>query len=284
MDWITAGAIMFIGSVLLYLTLRKNQLKGIPNSASNLIGFFAVPASFFLIIGILEGSQFYLQPYLIIIIFLTALFCAYLGNLLSLRSIKDAPNPGYSLVISKSYVVFTSTVAIVLFGSTLTWLTSLGIIFIVAFSLLIVIDKKKEKKGKSDWLITSIGAFFAWGVLALVGKYITVQGVAPAVYLFYISTFVSVFIFIEMQLSKTKMPANKDLLLLLIMGIFATVFNLFQIIGYQLAPNPGYISAVNAASISVLTILSAYFFKDELTARKLIGVFGVIVGLIMVIL
>jgi uncharacterized membrane protein len=68
------------------------------------------------------------------------------------------------------------------------------------------------------------------------------------------------------------------------MGITSTLFNLFMQIGYIYSPNPGYINAANASSISLLTLLSAYFFKDELNSRKVIGVIGVTAGLVLLFL
>ena len=52
----------------------------------------------------------------------------------------------------------------------------------------------------------------------------------------------------------------------------------------QLASNPGYISAVNVASISLLTVLYRVFFKDTLTLKKMLGVIGILIGLIILFL
>ena len=64
-------------------------------------------------------------------------------------------------------------------------------------------------------------------------------------------------------------------------GVFASSFNYFMQVGFNLAPNVGYVNAANASSISLLTLLSAYFFKDDLNNRKLIGIIGVTAGLIL---
>ncbi|OGM20950.1 hypothetical protein A2771_04335 [Candidatus Woesebacteria bacterium RIFCSPHIGHO2_01_FULL_38_26b] len=67
-------------------------------------------------------------------------------------------------------------------------------------------------------------------------------------------------------------------------GVFASSFNYFMQVGFNLAPNVGYVNAANASSISLLTLLSAYFFKDDLNKRKLIGIFGVTAGLMLLFL
>ena len=64
-------------------------------------------------------------------------------------------------------------------------------------------------------------------------------------------------------------------------GIPASVFNFCLIQGYLVSPNPGYISAVNVASISLLTVLYKVFFKDTLTLKKMLGVIGILIGLII---
>ena len=54
--------------------------------------------------------------------------------------------------------------------------------------------------------------------------------------------------------------------------------------GYQIAPNVGYVNAVNAASIAGVAVLASIFFKDELTRRKLLGILGVTVGLLLLLI
>lgn len=67
-------------------------------------------------------------------------------------------------------------------------------------------------------------------------------------------------------------------------GVFATSFNYFMQVGFDLAPNVGYVNAANAASISLLTLMSALLFKDDLSLRKIIGIIGVTVGLFVLFL
>ena len=69
------------------------------------------------------------------------------------------------------------------------------------------------------------------------------------------------------------------MLVLLAVGLLGASFNYFMQVGFTLAPNVGYVNAANAASISLLSIMSAVIFKDELTLKKMIGIAGVTVGL-----
>ena len=68
------------------------------------------------------------------------------------------------------------------------------------------------------------------------------------------------------------------------MGIFGASFNYFMQVAFNLAPNVGYVNATNAASISLLTLMSALIFKDELTPKKMIGIFGVTAGLLLLLI
>jgi len=67
-------------------------------------------------------------------------------------------------------------------------------------------------------------------------------------------------------------------------GIFSTSFNYFMQVGFDLAPNVGYVNATNAASISLLTLMSAILFKDDLSLKKMAGIAGVTIGLFILFL
>lgn len=282
MNWIVASAIVFITSVISYLLVRKVQLNKVPNIYTNL-AMFLLPTPFLFFINLYLKLSFSLSLNLFFLIFLTGILFSYLGSLFSLEGIKQAPNPGYSLIISKSYVVLTSILAIFIFNSPLTITNILAIALIVGFSALIVIDKNSSTKlYKNTWIFYTLGAFFCWGFMALVSKYILDQGIPVTVYLFYLLIIASSAFLLQALIKREKFKFRKeDLIALLIAGISSSIFNFALQLGYLYAPNPGYINAVNAASISALTLASAYFFKDELSFKKLIGVFGVLIGLFL---
>jgi uncharacterized membrane protein len=78
-----------------------------------------------------------------------------------------------------------------------------------------------------------------------------------------------------------KTVSKNQLITLLLIGVFGASFNYFMQIAFSLAPNVGYVNAANAASISLLTLMSSIFFKDELTPKKTIGILGVTAGLLL---
>ena len=190
------------------------------------------------------------------------------------------------MVISKSYVVYTTFISIVLFGSSITWEKLVAIGLIVGFSALIIIDRKSIRKSfKASWLPLAIGAFFCWGSLTLVARYLSNQGVNVYVYLTYMHIIVTSCILVESYRHKIQWSlAIKHVWILIAIGIGSALFNTFMFLAIAKAPNVGYVNAINASSISAVTVLSILFFKDEFSIRKLIGVFGVIGGLLLLLI
>jgi drug/metabolite transporter (DMT)-like permease len=279
MDWIAACMLMFVFSVLTYLSVRKSTLLNTPTQLNNL-AMFLIPFFIYVSIVIITRERIGITWYQFWIILVSAIFFSYLGNMLSLKSMEYAANPGYSLILSKSYVVFTTLASILLFGSELTIKSAIAILVIIGFSALIMIDKTKVKhiKYSSKWLPLSIGAFFCWGMLALSLKYLQIIGVSVVTRLFYLVFIVSLITLGEIAIRKIKLTrlSKSQLVPLILIGVFSTGFNYFMNLGYNIAPNVGYVS-----SISALTLFSALLFRDELNPRKIVGMFGVTAGLIM---
>jgi uncharacterized membrane protein len=287
MDWILASLLMFASSVVLYLFIRKCTLLKIPPQFTNL-SVFAVPLIAFLVMSLIQKESLVISPYQLGVLFLASLLFSYLGSVLSLKSIEAAPNPGYSLIVSKSYVVFTAVASVFVFSSPLSLRSIISIIMIIAFSALITVNKPTKKKASHSnlWLWLSIGTFFCWGLLAMASRYLISQGVGTLARLVYIHLFVSLLFLGEIGIKKVgvKKLRPHHLWVLLFAGLASIGFDYFMQLGYSLAPNVGYISAVNASSIGAVTLLSAWLFKDELNLRKLIGVLGVTAGMILLLI
>jgi drug/metabolite transporter (DMT)-like permease len=286
MGWIAYSLMMFFASVALYLCVRKSSLLKTPTYLTNL-AMFAVPLVAYIAIGIVNSSNLSITLSQGGVLLIAAVVFAYGGNKASLHAIDVAPNPGYSLVLSKSYVLFTTLVAVTLLGAEITLQKVLAILIIVGFSALIMVNPKGAKKVKSEkWIFLSFGAFFAWGMLSLSSKYLFNNGVdtiAFLIYLYALVTFCIVF-FDKVRISKIKEVSSRAKLLLLGVGIFSTLFNLGQFEAIKLAPNVGYVNAINAASISIVTVFAVILFKDELTLKKAVGVLGVTAGLILLLI
>jgi drug/metabolite transporter (DMT)-like permease len=286
MNWIIASLLMFVSSVALYLCVRKSNTLNTPQQLNNL-AMFLIPVLVYLTIIVITPTSFILKPFEYLIILVQGIFFSYLGNVFSLKGIEYSPNPGYSLIISKGYVVFTTVASIFIFSSPLTMKSVIGIGLIVLFSALIMIDKDKNRTTSNKlWLPYTIGAFFCWGFLALSSKYLLNMGVPILTRLILQMIVVTILIFGEIQLKRINIfHINKpQIVTLLLMGIFGSSYAYFMQVGFNLSPNVGYVNATNAASISLLTLMSAFIFKDELTLRKMIGILGVTAGLLLLFL
>lgn len=284
MDWISSSLLMVFGSVCLYLMVRKSSIQKYPTQFNNL-AMFLVPLGIYVILGSANHTSYEITFQNFAVIIVAALFFSYLANVTSLKSIEQAPNPGYSLVLSKSYVVFTTIISFLFLGGEITLTKLMAIILIVLFSGLIAIDPENTKEVSSKlWLAYTMYSFFGWGLLSLTIKYLSLQGISTLTILTYLYIFVSLFICIEIYKRKIEIVINKDSLKYFLgIGIFSAVFNYFNFYSVGVAPNVGYVNAINASSISLVTIFSILLFKDEFSWRKLFGVFGVTGGLILLL-
>lgn len=273
---------MFVCSVAVYVAVRKAALDKLPTQFNNL-AMFAIPLVVFVIAGLITRPSFALSPSQALEILFTAVILAYLGNAMSMKSIELAPNAGYSLVLSKSYVVLTAVLAVPLFGARLTGSAIVAIALIVGASALIMINPKTARHAKSTaWVPLALGSFLCWAFLSLVAKHLTSEGVPTLVFLTYLFAIVVPCILLEMKYKSVKLGVvKKHILPFVLIGVAASGFNFFNFYAISIAPNVGYVNATNAASIGAVTILSVLLFKDELTKQKLIGVTGVLVGLLM---
>jgi len=286
MNWIIASLLMFLSSVALYLLVRKSNSLKTPQQLNNL-AMFLIPVLVYITLTFKTPTSYILKPFEYLLILIQGIFFSYLGNKFSLKGIQTSPNPGYSLIISKSYVVFTAIASIFLFSATLTIKSVIAIILIVLFSALITIDKDKNKTASDKlWLPYTMGAFFCWGFLALSSKYLLNVGVPILTRLILSMIVVTILILAETIYKKVewKKVSKDQLLTLLLIGLFGASFNYFMQVAFNMAPNVGYVNATNAASISLLTLMSSFIFKDELTIKKMIGIFGVTAGLLLLFL
>lgn len=277
---------MFLCSVGLYLCVRKNNALQTPRQLTNL-AMFLLPVIVYLVLAVGTQTSFVMKPFEYFLIFVQGVFFSYLGNVFSLKGIENAPNPGYSLIISKSYVVFTAIASVFIFSAPLTLKSVIAILLIVLFSALITIDKNKvTTPSNASWLIYTIGAFFCWGFLALSSKYLLNAGVPILSRLILTMFIVTLLILGEIILKKVNVTnvSKSQILTLVLTGLFGSSYAYFMQVGFNLAPNVGYVNATNAASISLLTLLSAWLFNDALTTKKMIGVVGVTAGLVVLFL
>ncbi len=285
MHWLTSSALMAIFSVVLYLSARKSSL--LKNSVQfNNLAMFLIPAIIYAVLANYRGVSMSVTPYQITIITLMAIFCSWLGNVASLKSIELAPNPGYSLVISKSYVIMTSLVAVFAFNAELTVKSMIAIVVIIFGSALVSVGKSKNiDKTNPVWILLSLLAFLCWGMLSLTSKYLLTIGVGIFPRLIYAMIIVSVLILGEIVHKKMYVkPSAEQLRILLLVGFSGAFFNYFMQEAFTTAPNIGFVNAINAGSISLVTLGSVLLFKDEFNVRRLAGVLIATAGLVTLVI
>jgi hypothetical protein len=130
MNWIVASLLMFFSSVALYLCVRKSNMLKTPGQLNNL-AMFLIPVLVYITLTIRTPTSYVLKPMEYLLILIQGIFFSYLGNVFSLKGIEYSPNPGYSLIISKSYIVFTAIASIFLFSAPLTMQSVIAILLII---------------------------------------------------------------------------------------------------------------------------------------------------------
>ncbi len=285
MSWIIASLLMFLSSVVLYLFVRRSSLLKNPTQYNNL-AMFLIPLLAFVLLGVTTHQNFIISFNQLIPIIGIAVVFSYLGNVFSLISIENAPNPGYSLVISKSYVVFTTVISVLFLHGEFSLRKIIAILIIILFSGLIMLSGKTSKKATNKkWLPLALGAFFCWGLLSLSSRYLFDQGINIYVYLSYMYFIVTLCIILDIMKNKIVFKTfHKNIPIFIGIGLFSAGFNLFQFEAIRTAPNVGYVNAINASSISAVTILAILMFHDEFSKRKLTGVLGVTFGLLLLLI
>jgi len=294
MDWLIYSGIMFVFSISYYLILRSLQRQGMP-SAVNMLMMFLPAVPLYIIIILAEKINLVLSLWHLSIIFIATYLFSYLGNIYSLKGIKEAPNSGYSLIIQKSYAVYTTFAAALLFGSVINAKTVIAILVIIIFSGFILIEKQAPKGslGKAvsrSWILPTFMAFFLFGNLTLVSKWLLEQGITPIVRGFYLNIFVTgmyaINLFSEIKYKGLVVPKinGKQYVQLILLGISCGAFNLAMQYAFNVTPNIGIVSIINTASITPITVFSAILFKESLNLQKIVGIIGVSVGLAILVI
>lgn len=283
MNWIIVALIVFVSSTLLYLTLRKVRPFNLSDEIQNL-SFFLLPAVSLFIYNISRHSTFRINLTEALSTFLVAVFL-WIGNTFLLKSLKTAPNPGYTVLIAKSYLIITTLLSPLLFDSVITFKSVFAIGLILFFLSLILIEKKKVgPPNRTHWLRYACITFAMWGVQALILISIKNSLLNSSEILMLVSIFYSLIVVGEILIKKVSLaPVIKYWPWIILISIAAMFSNLFVIVGYKLAPNPGFIDSANAASVAAIAILACIFFKDNLSVKKGLGIIGVSIGLILLL-
>lgn len=285
MNWILASLIMFCSFIVYYLTIRLGQKKGVTVKEYMAINY-PLPTLTFFIMNIASGGTFFVPIQVIPLILFHGFILEYIGATLSYKAIHAAPNAGYSLVIQKSYAIFTSIAAIFLFGATLTVLKFVAIIAVILFAAIITIDTKSKHQARSNWFLLSLIPFLFFGSNSLVSKYaISFGGTSLLSYVFWLFLLMSIITAFDIVRGKNKVVLNTShWKTLALIGVSGTSFYYFKNVAQINAPNVGYVGAINTASNAFVALLAALLYKEHLSFIKFAAVVGIVVGIIYIIL
>lgn len=282
--WLFYAFIMFMASNFLYLLIRLAQKQRIPISFYS-ITLFLIPSFIYFFLAYLNQTSLLVPLKYFLLIILAAFFWSYLGNFFSQKAILLSSNPGYSLILQKSYAVLTTIIAVFLFGAEFNWQKLIAIFSILFFAFLIASTPKRQQNKNQAWVYFSLLTNLCLAFGSLISKHFLNLGLEPFVYLFYINVFVTVLNFFDFKKQKISLHlSSKQILLVIMIGIFQAIFNFFMQTAYKTAPNIGYVAAINVSSIMTVTFLSALLFKDELSRLKIFGIFGVLISLFFLII
>lgn len=278
---------MFFSSIVYYLITKKALINKI-ESRVYMLANFSIPAVLYFLLHVFQKRSIFVEWKMLFIIVVNAFIFSYIGSIISYKALEKAPNAGYSLTIQKSYAVYTSIAAIFVFGSSLTLFKFLAILLIIVSTAFILIEKKRpSSKPNYQWVIYSFAAFFIFGTLRLNNKLIINAGVPAVTMLFWTMVFVALFSFFDLLKSRNQIKTklnSENIFVLFGIGTTVSLFYYFLQMSEVIAPNIGFVSAINTASNAFYTVLVAFIFKDHLSLKKLLAVLGVTIGLIFLVL
>lgn len=219
-------------------------------------------------------------------VLIIAIACCYGGNIYELRGVAVAPNPGYVLAINKSFAAVTLVAAWWLFGSQMEAQKILGVALIVIFQIVARAPWQAQNisaENDGSWARYSVLSLIGLAGLSLAGKYLMLAGMDRLVFLVFLAGPVFILFAANWRYQGKKVPRTREALALLAgVGLMSAMVNLSLYSAIAIAPNLGYVNAINAAQIGIVTILSARLLGDELTLSKVAGIVGVTVGLLFI--
>ncbi len=275
---------MFASSISFYLAVKKLQVLNIDKRVITLANYI-FPTIIFFTISISQGQSLILPIHIIIMILVLRVLFNYLGTIAGYKSMEEAPNAGYSLVIQKSYAIYTLFAAAIIYGSEISLRRFLISGFILFCASIVAITKTSSTTKTSRWVLYAIVSMFSFGSISLSSKYFAGIGIQSAPLLFWVCLLTLVMTIgdskrVKLNIGKISREVG---FYMVILGLSVSGLYFFKLAAEIAAPNLGYVAAINAASTAVYTVLVAKIFGDSLSPKKLLAVIGMTVGLILLL-
>jgi len=275
---------MMLTSILMYSVIRFSKKYSLSAELTS-FAMIGLPIPVYTLMSLLDNTAYHFRPLHVLTMVIQGIVFVYLGNLYAIRGIQAAPNPGFSVLVSKIYVVFTAPLSVILFSSPLSNRSIVAILIILIFSYFVLIERtnrrSKSESGQSKWVIYTIFACLCFGGNAISSKYL-LNGGLPISYRLLFPGLVATALYLPGVIRSIKLIPlkNKNSIakLLFTVALCSIIFNFSMQLAFVKAPNVGYVNAANVSSTALLALTSSYIFKDILPKRKLIGIIGVMLG------
>jgi drug/metabolite transporter (DMT)-like permease len=282
MNWFIAAivGIFFVSSV--WLILKKVQMKGVSDEDS-LARYFV-----FLCFGIIIWHLATKTPISFVslqsgmLLLVSAVFAAA-ANLLILLSFEKSANPGLTLVLSQTQVLWLTLAGILLFNSSISIIAGAGILLVLSGVSIIHV---KKAKGGFKWGMLALAAGLMSTAYWIIVKLVQAQThLMPSLIMLY-SSIPQIFIFLLVKKFKTKRSKKKLSLatwgLLALGGLIGAFGNTTNVFAVTNAPNPGYALAVGSAGVLVTLFASIPLFKARITWRQLLAAIIIVAGVVAI--
>ena len=133
------------------------------------------------------------------------------------------------------------------------------------------------------WIVFSLGAMGFLAAMTLMYLPPIRAGVEPSVVLFYLLLIACLFNFGHLKIQRIPLHVSGSAMPWIV-GAALTSFlgNLCALKAFNLAPNPGYASAIEASKAPVVAILSIWLFASHFSALKGLGVLCCAIGVALI--
>jgi drug/metabolite transporter (DMT)-like permease len=131
-----------------------------------------------------------------------------------------------------------------------------------------------------NWILATIISSIAFAGISLLLKKLTQYPLTPEIlnFYFWITTSITFLAFALYKKSSFKISTD-SLVWFLVLSIVAFVANYFSIIALKLAPNPGYVRAIQSANIIIITVSSIFLFGSTISIKMILGIMLILGGL-----
>jgi drug/metabolite transporter (DMT)-like permease len=280
--WFDASLIAMLCISAGWLILKKVQLKGISHEDS-LALFLVFNSATIIAWHLLSKTPFVFAPFAQGAFLVGAAVFGAISNLLMLHSFERSANPGLTLALSATQVLWLTIAGIALFDASLTVLAGIGILLVISGVALMHV---RSLTGDFNWGVLAIGAGVMSATYWVIVKGVNAAtGLLPTMLLLYVSVpQILVFFIVKKCRPRAKhQPFSLAVLgLLALCGAIGALGNSLNIFAITTAPNPGYALAVSSAGILVTLLASVPLFNAKVGWRQALATLLIVAGVIAV--